>query len=471
VPFSPGGWWQISPLCSWELMKPITTRIGRAVTVGLVVLTAGGAAAWLAAGNAHSANPPADEKKDAKEADTHAKIHRVGVDDVVVPKVIQTSLALKTGTAVAPSRKRKLPAFQGRLNFDNNQFARVQSPLPGPVIELAEVPEPVLSAMPSATPTPIPRPLKMMDKVNKGDLLAVVWSKDLGEKKSEFVDALSRLKTDEETLRSLESAAQSGAVPERTVRDAAQAVKSDRVAVERAEATLLSWRVPKEDIALLREYSERLATPDAKRTDPAKWARVEIKAPIGGTILEKNVAVGQLVDPTVDLFRIGDLTSLAVWVHVFEEDLTLLRDLKLPTTWTVTAAAVPGVTFHGRMETIGPSIDQSQHTALVTGTVQNSGNQLRAGMAVSVNVELDVPTGEVEVPAGAVAEDGRESFIFVQTDASGERFTRKPVTVVRRSREVISIAERPGCIKPGDTVVTAGSLLLGDAFNDLPQPK
>lgn len=452
-------------------MKTLTTRIGRAVAVGLVVLTAGGAAAWLAAGNAHSANPPADEKKDTKEAGTPSKIHRVGADDVLVPKEMQTSLALKTGKAAAPSRKRKLPAFQGRLNFDNNQFARVQSPLAGPVIELTELPEPMLSAMPTPTPAVSFRPLKVGDKVNKGDLLAVVWSKDLGEKKSEFVDALSRLKTDEETLRSLESAAQTGAVPDRTVRDAAQAVKSDRVAVERAEATLLAWRVPKEDIALLRQYSERLATPDAKRTDPAKWARVEIKAPIGGTILEKNVAVGQLVDPTVDIFRIGDLTTLAVWVHVFEEDLTLLRGLKLPTTWVVTAVAYPGVTFHGRMEMISAAIDPTQHTALVTGTVQNSGSQLRAGMAVSVNVELDIPTGEVEVPAGAVVEDGRESFIFVQSDPSGERFTRKPVAVVRRSREVISIAEQPNCIKPGDTVVTAGSLLLGDAFNDLPQPK
>jgi cobalt-zinc-cadmium efflux system membrane fusion protein len=87
-----------------------------------------------------------------------------------------------------------------------------------------------------------------------------------------------------------------------------------------------------------------------------------------------------------------------------------------------------------------------------------------------VTLELPPPTGQVEVPAEAVVEDGRESYVFVRVD-SGDRFVRMPVTVVRRTRDVIAVAERPGGLKPGDLVVTSGSLLLGDAFNDLPQPK
>src|SRR5262249_27788861 len=114
--------------------------------------------------------------------------------------------------------------------------------------------------------------------------------------------------------------------------------------------------------------------------------------------------------------------------------------------------------------------DPTLNTVLVTGTVQNAGGELRAGMAVNITIELPPPTGQVEVPAEAVIEDGRESYVFVRTDSS-ERFIRKPVTVVRRSRDVIAVAERPGGLKPGDLVVTSGSLLLGDAFSDLPQPK
>ncbi len=445
-----------------------TGRIGRAVAVGAVVLVAGGAAAWLASGNTR---PATSATADKKEPDTTPKLRRTGPDEVVVPADVQASLGLKSAAATVPTRKRKLPSFQGTLSFDNSQLARVQSPFAGPVVELAQVPESVVSALPGSQPAQTKRTLKVGDRVNKGDVLAVVWSADLGAKKSEFVDAVSKLKTDEETLLRLEDLFQKNGTAERTVREAERTVKNDRAAVERADATLRTWRIPVEEIESLRKEADRLSAPDAKRTDPATWARVEVKAPIGGIVLEKSVAAGQLVDTTVDLFRIGDLSSLAVWVHVYEEDLPLLRGVALPTSWTVSVPAMPGPTYSGRMEQIAAAIDSAQHTALVTGTVQNGAGDLRAGMAVTVTIELDAAKGEVEVPAEAVIEDGRESFVFVRPDPTSNTFVRRPVTVVRRSRDVICVAERPGGLKSGDLVVTAGSLLLGDAFGDLPLPK
>jgi membrane fusion protein, heavy metal efflux system len=454
-------------------------RIGRPLGVVAVVLVAGSSAAWMAAGTTRAPAPPAaDEKKDA---DQPAKLRRVGPDAVLVPPEVQASLGIKTAAATAPTRKRKLPAFQGTLNFDLNRLARIQTTLPGPIIELGTIPEPIPTALPGMTPVTAPRPLKPGDRVKKGDVLAVVWSKDLGEKKSEYVAALATLKTDEETLKNLQYLYEmSGGTAERTVRQAELTVKADRVAVERAEATLRGWRLSDEEIAALRADAVWLSVPDIhfffftlpKRTDPGKWARFEVKAPRDGEILEKNVLyVGQVVDTTADLFRIGDLSLLEVWVHLYDEDLPLLRDLSLPTPWVVAVASRPGATFTGRMERVAASIDWNQRTALVTGTVENRNGELRAGMPVTVTVELPPPAGEVEVPAEAVVEDGRESAVFVRPDPAGSQFVRRAVTVKRRSRDVIAIAAEPGGVKPGDLVVTAGSLLLSDAVNDLPRPK
>jgi cobalt-zinc-cadmium efflux system membrane fusion protein len=445
-------------------------RLGRAAAVCAVVFVAGGAAAWLASGK--STAPPGAPTA-SKEADSSPKIRRTGADEVVVPADVRASLGIKTAPAALPTRKRTLPAFQGKLNFDSNQYARVQSPFAGSVIELAQVPDTLISAMPGSPPPKAMRPLRANDRVAKGAVLAVVWSKELGEKKSELVDALSKLKTDEETLKRLDDLYKNNGTSERALREQERTVKADRVAVDRAEATLRAWRIPAADIKALREEADGLADPDAgaKRTDPATWARVEIKAPIGGVVLEKNVAVGQVVDTTADLFRVGDLSTLAVWVHLYEEDLALLRGVELPRPWKVAVPALAGATFDGRMEQIGAAIDPNQQTALVTGSVENPRGELRAGMAVTVTVELDSPKGEVEVPAEAVVEDGRESFVFVRADPAGDTFVRKPVSVARRSRDAISVAERPGGLKPGDLVVTSGSLLLGDAFGDLPQPK
>ena len=86
------------------------------------------------------------------------------------------------------------------------------------------------------------------DRVSKDQLLAVVWSRELGEKKSELVDGLSQLRVDEETLARLTATSKDGAIPERSLREAERHVEADRIAVARTLRTLETWRVPQEEI-------------------------------------------------------------------------------------------------------------------------------------------------------------------------------------------------------------------------------
>src|SRR5262249_27058262 len=159
------------------------------------------------------------------------------------------------------------------------------------------------------------RPLRVGDRIRKGQLLAIVWSKDLGEKKSELVDALSRLRADEENLRRLEGLLRESATSERAVRDAERSVESDRIAVERAVRTRRSWRLTEEEIDEARDEADRIRRHVPDRTAAANWAKVEVRATQDGTILEKNVTAGDIVDTSADLFKIGDLSRLAVWAH------------------------------------------------------------------------------------------------------------------------------------------------------------
>ena len=114
-----------------------------------------------------------------------------------------------------------------------------------------------------SSPTKAPRanagrPLRSGDSVRKGQLLAVVWSKDLGEKKSELVDAVSKLKLDREVLERLRGLSREGGTSERSVREAERAVDADLIAVARAERTLRSWRLGEDEIAAVRAEAERL---------------------------------------------------------------------------------------------------------------------------------------------------------------------------------------------------------------------
>src|SRR6202043_2092231 len=90
------------------------------------------------------------------------------------------------------------------------------------------------------------RAVGLGDKVTEGQLLAVVWCKDLGEKKSELVDAVSRLHLDQDTLNRYRLAG--GVIPEQMLKEQERNVASDRIAVSKAELTLRSWRLTDEEI-------------------------------------------------------------------------------------------------------------------------------------------------------------------------------------------------------------------------------
>jgi cobalt-zinc-cadmium efflux system membrane fusion protein len=319
------------------------------------------------------------------------------------------------------------------------------------------------------------RPLRLGDRVQKDQLLAVVWSKDLGEKKSELVDTLSRLKLDREVLTKLQELYQKGATAERNVREAERNVESDLIAVARVERTLRSWRLSDAEIAAIRTEAEQLprATP-VPRAEYERWARVEVRAPQEGVILEMNVTFGDLVDTTADLFKIADLRRLTVWAHIYEEDLAVLLQLPRPVVWKVTLPAQPGVVYPGVLDRVGDLIDPNQHTALVTGQVDNADSKLRVGQYVNVTVEVPTSPDEVEVPATALVEDGVESVVFVQPDPDKPHFVKRRVAVLRRGADVVTLRsgknlpENCAPVQPGERIVVGGAVLLKDALGDLP---
>src|SRR5262249_31594526 len=115
-------------------------------------------------------------------------------------------LVLRTAEAALPA-PRSLE-LAGSLAFDSGQMARVRARFAGEVVELGQTQEAGTSA---SGETEI-RALRLGDRVRKGQVLAVVWSSALGEKKSDLIDALSMLRLDRDNLARLIKAESTGAV-------------------------------------------------------------------------------------------------------------------------------------------------------------------------------------------------------------------------------------------------------------------
>lgn len=397
------------------------------------------------------------------------RIQRSAKDAIEVPANMATKMGLRTAPASVVTAPISLPSFQGVLALDNERLSRVHSRFDGEVVELGRSTD-------GSDPT-----LRVGEHVRKGDLLAVIWSTDLGKKKSELVDALAKLRAEEQLRDRLKKLFDQGAGAGRSYRDAEKEVQARRVEIASLERTLRAWRLTDEDLDDIRKevadvQKEVEGVRDGGKHGGAKgpsvdsgdWARVEVRAPAGGVVLEKNVIVGDIVGTDDDLFKIGDLSHLMVWAHVYEEDLPLLEALPRPIPWVLSLPSRPSDLFPGVLDKIGSVIDPAQHTALVTGRVDNPSGRLKVGQFVTATVKLPPPEDELEIPAAAVVEDGRESVVFIQADSDEARFIRSPVRVVRRLKDTIYV--KKAGVRPGHRVVTSGALLLQNAMAGLPAP-
>jgi cobalt-zinc-cadmium efflux system membrane fusion protein len=386
------------------------------------------------------------------------------------------SLGVQVVAAQAVTQPRLLD-LQGSLALDTNKLVRVHSRFAGEVIAVGEMPDYASASRAGRGPLPA---VGFGDQVAKDQLLAVVWCKDLGEKKSELADALSQLHFDQEQLAKMSDAAREGAVSDAKLRQQERNVEASLTAVARAERTLRVWRLSESEIDAVKQEAERIRARKGRR-DPEQektWARVEVRAPLDGVVVEKNVSVGDIIDTTTDLFKVANVDTLTVWANAYEEDLPALLDLPPQKShWTVRVNADPSTApLKGRIDKIGYVTDPAQHTVMVMGRVDNPGGRLRAGQFITATVELQPTAHEAVVPASAVVEDGRESIVFVQPDAEQPCYTLRQVSVAWRSQSEVHLRSRLSpeesarglhAIQPGERVVAGAAIQLRSALNDL----
>ncbi len=188
-------------------------------------------------------------------------------------------------TAVKPTRTRDL-AMPGTTMLDPTRLIPIRalfapSPSSAQVIEIGTIEE---DRMKTGDTVSHRRELRSGDRVTKGNLLAVFYSVDVGNKKNDLIDAIYQLKLDSQILRRWE--AKVAVVPDVMLWQQKKAVQGDINSINRAVSTLRTWGIPEEDIQAVRDEAERVKPEDAekrlKQRDKSnfdRWARVEIKAP------------------------------------------------------------------------------------------------------------------------------------------------------------------------------------------------
>ena len=132
----------------------------------------------------------ARQSQPADDGPPPVQLVKVGVDTVLVLPSVVERLGMQTVEVRSANVEDSL-ALSGTLGIDPTRLQEVRTRFAGEIVELGKTSEG-------------DRTLQYGDPVKQGQTLAVMWSRDLGEKKSELIDSLVQFDLDTKTLQRLE---------------------------------------------------------------------------------------------------------------------------------------------------------------------------------------------------------------------------------------------------------------------------
>jgi RND family efflux transporter MFP subunit len=198
-----------------------------------------------------------------------------------------------------------------------------------------------------------------------------------------------------------------------------------------------------------------LGMTDAQLAELAKSRKltrdIELRSPVTGYVLARNVFPAQRLERGEELYRIADLTRVWVLADVFESDAPYVRP---GTRMRVSLAYRQAASIEGRVSDVLPQSDRSTRTARVRLEVDNRDLALRPDMFVDVELRVDLPPA-LTVPAEAVVDSGRHKTVFVER--GNGYFEPRRVEIGWRSDDRVQVVRG---LMPGERVVSSGTFLL-----------
>lgn len=182
--------------------------------------------------------------------------------------------------------------------------------------------------------------------------------------------------------------------------------------------------------------------------------RIELKASIGGTVLDRHVFTGDSVEPDAHLLKIADLSSLYVVARIYEGQIAQIQPNQKV---RVRAEAYPDQTFEGTVEGHTAQLDPETRTLGVRVRVANPKLRLLPNMRATLAIVTAEADSVIAVPLSAVLGEAGNLFVFVQDDKDPQTFLRTPVVVGQRDDRYVEIVEG---VLPGANVVTTGNYQL-----------
>ena len=316
---------------------------------------------------------------------------------------------------VEPSNLPRVLRLTGAVSYNAFNTTPVITQVGGPVSRLLAVPG---------------------QRVKKGQSLLEVSSPDYSLLFASYLKARDTFRVADKNYDRAKDLYEHHAIAERDL----LAAESDRIQAQAdLNASLLGLKI--------------LGIPKPEDLEKSPTAEIPLYAPIGGEIVERDVAPGQLLQAGItQAFIISDMSSVWVLANIYQSD---LADVKVGDEVSVQTDSYPDA-FHGKISFISPALDPNTRTLQARIVVENPGEKLKNNMYVIATVNAGSTRNAIAVPdASVLRDDENQPFVYVATRSN--QFGRRSVDIVPSDSGQTQILKG---LAPGDKVVGNGAVFL-----------
>ena len=401
--------------------------MGRIVTTLVAsVLVAGGGAVWLSpdARTLVAYAIKVAQGGPAKKPEGHGHNHAHGAEHGPEGLIKLTAEQIaKANIELAPARNgiivRRVGA-PGTIAPDPDRMGRVAAKVIGTVAELRK---------------------RLGDPVAKGEVVAVLESREVADAKSDYLAAQVHFEL-QKTLFEREQALWAQKI------SAEQQFLRARNAFREAELRL---NVSRQKLSALDLTDQEISS---LPTQPLMTLRhKEIRAPSGGQVVERRVDLGAPVGgegQEKELYVIADLSSVWIELSVSVADLPAIRAAQ--SVAIVTRSDGPRV--QGTIVFVSPFLNAETRSARVIASLANDGMAFRPGSFVTAAITIEEQEIDLVVPRAAVQTIGGEQVVFVRTD---EGFEKREIVLGRADETHVEVVFG---LDPGETIAVTNTFVL-----------
>ena len=280
--------------------------------------------------------------------------------------------------------------------------------------------------------------------VETGDALVEIHSAEVASAKAEFVAAVVDFDLKEVACQREQRLAERNISSEKELQEADAACKTAELTLATTRQRLLNYGFTEEEVAAIEQERDTSAS-------------LLVRAPYGGTLIERAAVVGEAVQPGQRLFSLANLDSMWLDLSIPAEQAGLNRS------GLSVEAAFRGLgdeVTHGEITWIDTSIDERSRMLRARAVVDNQGRALSAGLFGDAMVFVAEAQDAVDVPRESIQRFEHDPYVFVQLEE--DLFSlRRVATVDSRSADMVAVIDG---LRADEPVVATGSFTVMSEF-------